>query len=187
MSSSNLIRLGGLVVIVGSLAFALVLLLRPWLAQVVAPFGIIGFAEAVTLPMYFLLFVVVSVAIVAIVALLRGTRHSSFGVLASGVSLVGVVLVFVGLLMGFAGIVIIPIGILVTVGGLGLLAILTTRTNTLPRWGGVALVAGGFSFILVLYLYHPLEDSLIGVPWLVVGYAIFRAVGRRTERPPRVR
>ena len=184
MSSSNLIRLGGLVVIVGSLAFALVLLLRLWLAQVVAPFGIIGFAEAVTLPMYFLLFVGVSVAIVA---LLRGTRHSSFGVLASGVSLVGVVLVFVGLLMGFAGIVIIPIGILVTVGGLGLLAILTTRTNTLPRWGGVALVAGGFSFILVLYLYHPLEDSLIGVPWLVVGYAIFRAAGRRTERPPRVR
>jgi hypothetical protein len=177
MSSSNLIRLGGLVAMVGSVVFALVLLLRPWLTV----------AEAVALPMFFLFFVVVSVAIVAIVALLRGTRHSGLGVLACGVSLVGVVLVFVGLLMGFAGIVVIPIGVLVAFGGLGVLANLTTRTNTLPWWGGIALVAGGFSFILVLYLYHPLEDSLMGVPWLVVGYAIFRAAGRRTERPSRVR
>jgi hypothetical protein len=28
---------------------------------------------------------------------------------------------------------------------------------------------------------------LVGVPWVVVGYAIFRAAGRRTERPSRVR
>ncbi len=172
MPPSNLIRLGGLVAMVGSVGFALVRLLGPWL----------NVPEALTLPMLFLFFVGVSVAIVAIVALLRGTSHSGLGVLACGVSLVGVVLVFVGLLMGFAGIVVIPIGVLVAFGGLGVLANLTTRTNTLPWWGGTALVAGGFSFILVL-----LEASLMGVPWLVVGYAIFRAAGRRTERPSRVR
>jgi hypothetical protein len=177
MSYSNIIRLGGLVAMVGSVVFALVLLLRPWLTV----------AEAITLPMFFLLFVGVSVAIVATMALLRGTRHSRIGILACSVSLVGVVLVFVGLLMGFAGIVVIYLGVLVATGGLGVLAILTVRTNALPWWGGVALLAGGLSFILVLYIYHPLEDSLIGVPWLVVGYAIFRAAGRRTERPSRVR
>jgi hypothetical protein len=179
MNRTGLIRLGGLAAMVGSVVFALVLLLRPWLDGMLA--------EAVTLPMFVLLVVVVSVAIVATMALLRGTRHSGLGILACGVSLVGVVLVFVGLLMGFVGIYVIPVGVLVALGGLGVLANLTTRTNTLPWWGGVALVAGGFSFILVLYLYHTLEDSLIGVPWLVVGFAIFRAATRQAQQPSRVR
>ena len=164
---------------VGSVVFALVLLLRPMLNAMLA--------EAVTLPMFFLLVVAVSVAVVSVAALLRGTRHGKSGALASGGSLVGVVLVFVGLLMGFVGIFVIPLGVLVATGGLGVLASLTTRMNALPWWGGVALVAGGLSFILVLYLYHPLEDSLMGVPWLVVGYAVFRAAARWPSQPSRVR
>jgi drug/metabolite transporter (DMT)-like permease len=176
MASSMLIRFGGLVAMVGSVVFALVSLLRPMLNAMLA--------EAVTLPMFFLLLATVSVAIVSIAALLRGTRHGGLGVVACGVSLVGVVLVFVGVLLGFAGIFVIMLGVLVATGGLVALAILTTGTNTLPWWSGVALVAGGLSFILVFY---PLEDSLMGVPWLVVGYAIFRAAGRRTEQPSRVR
>lgn len=160
----------------GSVVFALVLLLRPWLDGMLA--------EAVTLPMFVLLVVVVSVAIVA---LLRGTGHNGLGVVACGVSLVGIVLVFVGLLMGFLGIVVIPLGVLVATGGLGILANLTSRTNALPWWSGVALVAGGLSFILVLLPLHPLADSLIGVPWLVVGCALFGAEGRRTYQPSRVR
>ena len=178
MSSSNLIRLGGLVAMVGSVVFALVSLLRFWLNPTLA--------EGATLPMFLLLLVVVSVAFVAIAALLRGTRHSGLGIVACGVSLVGVVLVFVGLLMGFVGILVIPLGVLVATGGLVVLAILTTDTNMLPWWSGVALIAGGASFILVLVL-PPLVDSLMGAPWLVVGYAIFRAAGRRTERTSRVR
>ena len=176
MNRTGLIRLGGPVSIVGSVVFALVLLVRPWLNAMLA--------EAVTPPMFFLLLVSVSVAIVTIVALLRGTRHGGSGVVACGVSLVGVALVLVGLLMGFLGIFVIPVGVLVATGGLVVLAILTTRTNTLPWWSGVALVAGGLSFILVFY---PLEDSLMGVPWLVVGYAIFRAATRLPEQPSRVR
>src|SRR3712207_6487291 len=105
MASSTLIRVGGLAAMVGSVVFALGLLLRFWLNAMLA--------EAVTLPMFFLLLVVVSVAIAAIAALLRGTRHGESGVIASGVSLVGTVLVFVGLLMGFLGIFIIPLGVLV--------------------------------------------------------------------------
>jgi hypothetical protein len=177
MWHSDLIRLGGLLAMIGSVVFALVSLLRFWLNSTLA--------EVATLPMFFLLLVVVSVAFVAIAALLRGTHHGGLGIVASGVSLVGVVLVFVGLLMGFVGIVVIPVGVLVATGGLVILAILTTDTNMLPLWSGVALIAGGASFILVLVL-PPLVDSLMGVPWLVVGYAIFRAAGRRTERPSRV-
>jgi hypothetical protein len=178
MSSSNLIRSGGLVAMVGSVVFVLVLLLRPWLPV----------AEAVALPMIFLLLVVVIVAIVAIVALLRGTPEGGLDVfVAGGGSLVGVVLVFAGLLMGFVGIVVIPVGVVVGTGSLALLAHLTYRTSTLPRWGRVALVAGVLPFILFVLPFHWLADSLAGVPWIVVGYAIFRAAGRRTERPSRVR
>jgi hypothetical protein len=179
MASSVLIRFGGLVAMVGSVVFALVLLLRPMLDSMLA--------EAVTLPMFFLLLVTVSVAIVSMAALLRGTRHGESGALASGVSLVGVVLVLVGVLSGFAGIFIIPLGVLVATGGLGVLANLTTRTNALPGWNGVALLAGGLSFILVLLPFHALADSLMGVPWVVVGYAVFRAGTRQTEQPSRVR
>jgi hypothetical protein len=180
MWHSDLIRLGGLLAMVGSVVFALVLLLRPWLNAMLA--------EAVTLPVFFLLLlVVVIVAIVAIVALLRGTHHGGLGIVACVVSLVGVVLAFVGILfLGFAGFYVIPLGVLVATVGLGILAILTTLTNALPWWSGVALVAGGLSVLLVHLPFPPLADSLMGVPWLVVGYAIFRAAGRRTERPPRV-
>ena len=175
MNRTGLIRLSGLATMVGSVVFALVLLLRPWLNAMLA--------QAVTLPMFFLLLVVVSGAIVAIMGLLRGTRHGRLGVVACGVSLVGVVLVFVGVLLGFAGIFVIILGVLVATGSLVVLAILTTGTNTLPWWSGVALVGGGLSFILVFY---PLEDSLMGVPWLVVGYAIFRAAHQLVQ-PSRVR
>jgi hypothetical protein len=179
MASSTLIRLGGLAAMVGSVVFALVLLVRPLLNATLA--------ELATLPMFFLLVVTVGVAIVSIAALLRGTRHGGLGIAACVVSLVGVVLVFVGLLMGFLGIFVIPLGVLVATGGLGVMANLTTRTNTLPWWSGVALVAGGLSFILVLLPFHPLADSLMGVPWLVVSYAIFRAGTHQTQQPSRMR
>jgi hypothetical protein len=164
---------------IGSVGFALVLLLRPWLDALLA--------EASTLPMFFLLLVVVSVAIVAIGTLLRGTRHGRLGIVACGVSLVGVVLLFVSLLLGFWAIFTIPIGVLVATGGLVVLANLTTRTNALPWWSGIALVAGGLAYILVLLPIHPLAVALVGVPWAVVGFAVFRAATRLTERPSRVR
>ena len=141
---------------VGGVGFALVLLLRPWLDAMLT--------EDVALPMFFLLFVVVSVAILAIGTLLRGTRHGGLGIVACGVSLVGVVLLFVSLFVGFWAIFTIPIGVLVATGGLVVLANLTTRTNALPWWSGVALVAGGLSLILVLLPFYVLADSLMGVP-----------------------
>ena len=179
MNRTNLIRLSGLATMVGSVVFALVLVLRPWLNSMLA--------EAVTLPMFFLLLGVVSLALVAIVGLLRETRQGWLEIVACGVSLVGVVLVFMGVLLGFAGIFVIYVGVLVVTGGLVVLATLTIGTNTLPWWGRVALMVGGLSFILVRYLYHPLEDSLMGVPWLVVGFAIFRAAGREPVQPSQIR
>ena len=55
---------------------------------------------------------------------------------------------------------------------------MTVVLRVLPGWGGVALIVGGLSLELA---------ALAGVAWATVGYAIFRAAGRRTERPSRVR
>jgi hypothetical protein len=109
---------------VGSIVFELALLPGPWWDW--------RLAEVVILPLQYLLFFVsVSVAIVAIAALLRGTRQARLGVLACGVSLVGVVLVFVGAFLGFVGRLVVYAGVLVATGGLVVFAILATRTNTL--------------------------------------------------------
>jgi hypothetical protein len=180
MAPSKLVRLAGLVTMVGSFVFALGLLLRYSLGGTLA--------EALTLPMYFLLVVAASVAIVATAVLLRGTPRGGLGGLAGALSLVGVVLVFAGLLMGFLGLLVIPIGVVLATGGLGVMANLAVRAGKLPWWGGVALVAGFVPFLLLAFFYFPpLAHPLIGVPWLVVGYAIFRAAGGGAEPASRVR
>jgi hypothetical protein len=97
------------------------------------------------------------------------------------------VLILAGLFMGFVGALVIAVGVLLALGGLVILANLAVRTDTLPWWGGVALVAGFAPFLLLTFFYiPPRAHPLIGVPWLVVGYAIFRAAGRSTELPLRV-
>ena len=176
----KLLRLAGLVTMVGSVVFALGLSLRFWLNPMRA--------EALTVPMFFLLVVAAGVAIVATAVLLRGTPRSRLAILAGALSLVGMVLVFTGLLMGFVGLLVIPVGVLVATGGLWILANLAIRTGTLPWWGGLALVAGFVPFLLLsLFPFPPQAQPLIGVPWLVVGYALFRAAGQSTELPSRVR
>ncbi len=73
-----------------------------------------------------------------------------------------------------------------TLATLGLIAlgIVTINGRVLPLWCGVALMAGNplVGFFLAIWF-----GGLLGVPWLVVGYAIFRAAKRGPERPSRVR
>ena len=60
------------------------------------------------------------------------------------------------------------------------LAIVTLVVRVLPWWAGLAMVAG--NPLMALFL-----GPLLGVPWALVGYAVFRAAGRQTERSPIVR
>jgi hypothetical protein len=72
------------------------------------------------------------------------------------------------------------LGWVVAAVGLLLLAIVTLVVRVLPWWVGLAMIAG--NPLTALFL-----GPLLGVPWASVGYAVFRAAGRRTERPARVR
>jgi hypothetical protein len=176
---------------IGSAVFALVLLLNPWLAQVAHDaFGLVGFMEVVLLPMFLLLFVVVIVAIASIAALLRGTRYRRLAVLASVGSLVGMAFIVVGLLtiQDFLGLVPMFIGLVVLTGAVAVLGVLSVVTNVLGRWGSVALVSG--PLILLLAFFGPLLPPihwLIGVSWMLVGFAIFRAGEHQAGQPSRVR
>ena len=101
--------------------------------------------------------------------------------LASLMAFVGVALS--GLLFYTEAFLIPVVGLLLATLGLIVLAIVTIAAKVVPWWVGVALIAGSPPFV---YLW--VFPWLLGVPWVVVGYAIFRAAGARLpEQPSRVR
>ena len=71
--------------------------------------------------------------------------------------------------------------------GIMALAVVTLTVRVLPWWCGVALIIGSLSFALVGPFWEAWLGVLVGAAWALVGYAVFRAAGRQTERPSRVR
>jgi hypothetical protein len=121
------------------------------------------------------------------------------GAIASVAALVGVALTVGGyILVDFVisleglGTIVFLVGALVgTIGILGL-AIVTLEAGVLPRWGGVALIAANpllavFISVVSYFGFFALGSWLVASPWIVMGFAVFLAAGRRTERPSRVR
>jgi hypothetical protein len=95
-------------------------------------------------------------------------------------------------------IVLLVLGVLAATVGIVGLGIVTISAGVLPRWCGIAIIAGSPPGVGILFVYLiPLGMAgilpgvvgwaLVGLPWVVVGYAIFRAAARRTEQAARVR
>ncbi len=94
-----------------------------------------------------------------------------------------------------------PVGVVCLVvasAGIAVLGIVTISAGVLPRWCGAALIAGSppvvgivfvFSTLLVAAGILPGEIgwTLAGLPWVLVGYAIFQARSAQQEQPSRVR
>jgi hypothetical protein len=204
MSSSILIRLGGLAAMVGGVVYAGVGLLKGRLAEELVYIGNIGYG-----------FLVVSLplgAMAAIVALyaLRRERYGRAGTVLCLTAFLGLALATGALTLrvlatypisafpdaGLFGELIV-LGLLVATAGMVLLGSLSVAWQILPGWCGIALMVG--SPLGVLFTMIPSEalaggsvlgrafQALGGVPCAVVGYYIFRTAGRRTERPARVR
>jgi len=135
------------------------------------------------------------VVIVSLHALQRG-YYGLLGAVASLVAFVGLAMYLVGAGVAYARddfwlafrdtTFLVVLGLLLSTGGLIALGIVTITAGVLPWWCGAALIAGnpilGFFFGDLLG-----AGWLWGVPWLVVGFAVFQAAGRRTEQSPRVR
>ena len=71
-------------------------------------------------------------------------------------------------------------GTVVATVGLSFLVCMTLVVRELPWWAGLAMIAGNPFIVLFL-------GPLVGVPWALVGYAVFRAAAHPSEQPRRVR
>ena len=189
MSSAILVRLGGLVAMVGGGGVVVLWLVaseEDWLAAD-------WLGSPLASPAIHSLMVSAMAAIVSLHAL-QSQRYGLPGTVASLAAFVGLAMYLVGEGVAYARddfflafrdtTFLVVLGLLLATLGLIALGIVTINGRVLPWWCGAALIAGNplVGFFLALW-----PGVLLGVPWIVVGYAIFRAASRDPERPPRVR
>jgi hypothetical protein len=179
---SILVRLGGLAAMVCGVGMVVLWLVAggDWLASPLAS------------PAIHLLILGALAAIVALHAL-QSQRHGLPGMVASLAAFVGLAMYLLGAGIAYARddywlafrgtTFLVVLGLLLATGGLIALGIVTITARVVPWWCGVALIAGNplVGFFLAIWF-----GVLLGVPWVVVGYAIFRAAKHGPERPARV-
>jgi len=194
--SSILIRQGALVAIVYGVVYLSQLLawpqvgnmrdtgLSPWDDYIGVDFST-GWDDYIVVGFTVLLALGVVLPIAALHALQRG-HYGLPGTLASLLVFVGVAIIFVGV-HNVSTMLPLIVGWLVVSVGLIALGIVTITARVLPWWCGAALIVSPICSVLGPLVGAPVLGPLGGVPWVLVGVAIFRAAGGRTERPSRVR
>jgi hypothetical protein len=133
------------------------------------------------------------VGVLAAMHVLQRQLYSLPGALVSLVAFVGVAMTVGANLLGELvptmaqlAIILLIVGVLAAFIGVAGLGIVTMNTRVLPRWCGVALVIFGFLGLPAM-LSGGIAWALLGLPWVLVGYALFQAGARLSERPSRVR
>jgi hypothetical protein len=120
-----------------------------------------------------------------------------WGTLAFLGTFIGVAMLFVDKLLMVFSLLFVIVLLVATVGIIAFGAV-TLSAGVLPRWRGIAIIAGSPPSVGILFVFFtplgitgilPREIfwALAGIPWIVVGYAAFRAARRGTVRPARVR
>jgi hypothetical protein len=192
MNRTGAIRLGGLVAIVGGVAY---LAEDVIVGMLVNRFGFALEDESYLAPFDVLLVAGALAATVSIAALyaLDGKLYGWVVLLAALVAFVGLGMEFVYRLavvpgislpvndeLFYLGLFVETLGLL-ALGILTLTARFTVTSRVLPWWCGAALLAASPSFA---YLLVP--GAVVGTAWVVVGFAIFRAGAHQAEQPSRV-
>ena len=213
MLASILIRLGGVAAMVGGAASAMLGVLTVLVLGV--KYEIPGSIERAIqkggyeLPVLNML-LFGALAAIAALHIVQRRHYGRWGAFASFAAFIGLVLLPVGWLVAVAWLVagpsftpalitaVLVVGVLAASVGIVGLGIVTMSAGVLPRWCGIALIAGSPPGVGILFLFlSPLGMAgilpgeavweLAGILWIAVGYAIFRTAARRTERPARVR
>ncbi len=201
MNLTNLIRLGGFAAMVGGIVYAGVGLIVERLAEYLYYMGNIGYGFiAVLLPLG-------AMGAIAALYALHGELNGWTGTVVSLTAFVGLALATGALTVGVISASpdldllfnVLLVGLLVATASIALLGGLTIATGVLPRWCGVALIAGSPVGVFVMMLPSAalelegafalgrLFQALGGVPWVLVGLALFRAAENRPQQPSRVR
>jgi hypothetical protein len=147
-----------------------------------------------------------ALAAIASLHFIQRRRYGRLGALASVSAIGGIAMVVIGFLVSgsasdtvfYVGISLLAVGVVVGSTGVVLLGIVTIGSGVLPRWCGVAVIAGSPPGVAIMFLFlTPLVMAralpgeigwaLAGIPWIAVGLAVFLAAGRRTEQASRVR
>src|SRR5918994_5225187 len=189
MGSSLIIRLGGLVAIVGGLAattLGLLYVLQSW--GITLDFTAKGLLKGgYEGPVGNMLLVGV-VAAVAALHFIQRRRYGRLGLLASASAIGGIAMVVIGFLVSgldsdtafFLGIGLLTVGVVVGSTGIVILGIVTITARVLPRWCGIALIAGsppgvGILFMAIIPLVVMVGNlppgsgqigwALAGIPW----------------------
>ena len=213
MLASILIRLGGVAAMVGGAASAMLGVLTVLVLGV--KYEIPGSIERAIQkggyePPVLNMLLFGALAAIAALHIVQRRHYGRWGAFASFAAFIGLVLLPVGWLVAVAWLVagpsftpalitaVLVVGVLAASVGIVGLGIVTMSAGVLPRWCGIALIAGSPPGVGILFLFlSPLGMAgilpgeavweLAGILWIAVGYAIFRTAARRTERPARVR
>src|SRR5215207_11098351 len=194
MKRTGLIRLGGVVAMVGGLAattlgLLYVLQARGITLDFTAKALQKGHYENPTLN----ILVVGVLAAISSLHVIQRERYGSSGRLTAVAAFAGVAMVVVGNLAGELIPAMTPVAIMLLIGGvlaasLGIvgLGVATISAGVLPGWCGAALIAGSppgvgivfmlsSLFVMARILPGEIVWALAGIPWALVGFAIFRA------------
>lgn len=206
MKLTGLIRLGGLVAMVGGVASATLGLLYALQARGVTLGSIDRAVQKGNYenPVLTMLLVGVLTAIAALHTIQR-RHYGRQGALASLAAFVGIAMTVGGNLMGELVPAMAQVAIILLIVGVGAasvgvvgLGIVTLGAQVLPRWCGVAVIAGsppsvGLEFVLLgslgaaAILPGTIAWTLVRLPWVLVGFAVYRAGAHQAQQPSRVK
>lgn len=143
-------------------------------------------------------------------------HYGGWGALGSAATFTGIAMVFGGNFLGGLGsaltsvaMVSLLLGILAVSAGIVVLGIVTMMSSVLPRWCGAAVIAGSPPFVFLAFMIASFVEMslgslglpsevpggiswgmlwvLAGVPWALVGLAIFQAGAHEPMRLSQVR
>ena len=194
MSSSNLVRWGGIAAVVAGLVWIVLVLFSPRDASDVLFFS--GSSGKVI----FIVALLSQVTGIAGLYILQRGRHGRFGAVGTLVAFVGfaielIFVVVVSLGVGEGGgmvslvlALLLALGVIVSFVGLALLGIAILRMRTLPSWFGVLLIAGLPAAVILAMVLGALASWVAyGVFWLLVGYVLLSSSSTWVQRLTRTR
>jgi hypothetical protein len=188
MSTSDLIRWGGLAGVIAGVAYLLTGIINLFTPQNPV---FISFSDYL-IEILFVVGLVGTLGAIAGLDFLQRERYGRTGAAGSLTAFVGFGLLLVAAvatllaggeaLDGFF-----PVGSLAALVGLALLGSATLRARVLPRWCGLVLIAGYPLTVVIDIATGGAGGILLGIVWALVGYALLSNTGASAQQPSRVR
>ncbi len=187
MSSSDLIRWGGLAGVVAGVTYLLTGIINLFAPQ--RPV-FVSFSDYL-IELLFVVGLLGTLGAIAGLHYLQRGRYGRTGTAGSLTAFVGFALLLVAatatLVTGREALdAVFPVGSLASLVGLVLSGSATLRARVLPRWCGVLLIAGYPLTVLFDIFTGGAGGILLGIVWALVGYALLSNTSASAQQPSRV-